>query len=164
MTPEEVRAIIRRGVQEGPEKGWTPKTLQAAWDDIYINGNLALMNEMFAADYVRHDAAQPGIKDLESYLKHITAIRESYPDIRVTIEDSFAAGNRRATRWTWAGTQTGVSPATGLPPTGKHVAFTGITFARIGPDGKAVEEWMEYDMLGLLKQLGFVLTPPEPKK
>jgi len=41
----------------------------------------------------------------------------------------------------------------GIPPTGKHVSFTGIYIARIA-DGKIVEHWGEEDSVSMLQQLG----------
>ena len=49
----------------------------------------------------------------------------------------------------------------GLLLTGKHIEATGITVFHI-VGGKIVEEWNEYDMLGLLRQLG-LLPPRQPK-
>lgn len=46
----------------------------------------------------------------------------------------------------------------GLPPTGKRVAWSGITFYRI-QNGKVVDEVGEEDGLGLLRQLGAIPTP-----
>jgi predicted ester cyclase len=40
-----------------------------------------------------------------------------------------------------------------LPATGKRVEVTGVTIFRI-VNSKIVEEWSEFDMWGLLPQLG----------
>ena len=41
----------------------------------------------------------------------------------------------------------------GAPPTGKDVAFTGITISRC-EGGRIVEEWEITDAVGLLGQIG----------
>lgn len=48
----------------------------------------------------------------------------------------------------------------GIPPAGKHVSGTGIVITRIRT-GQAVESWVNYDMLGVLQQIGVVpaMTP-----
>jgi predicted ester cyclase len=46
----------------------------------------------------------------------------------------------------------------GIPPTGKRVTFTGIWFARL-KGGRLQEQWVSFDALGLLRQLGAI---PEP--
>ena len=43
----------------------------------------------------------------------------------------------------------------GVPATGKKVKFSWITIYRIA-DGKVAEEWLVFDQLGLLQQLGAV--------
>lgn len=45
----------------------------------------------------------------------------------------------------------------GITPTGKRVTITGISIHRIA-SGKIVEEWQEWDSLGLMQQLGVVPT------
>jgi hypothetical protein len=41
----------------------------------------------------------------------------------------------------------------GIPPTGRHIAaITGITIHRFA-DGKLVESWASYDMMGFMQQL-----------
>lgn len=42
----------------------------------------------------------------------------------------------------------------------KSVTSTGITISKIA-NGKIVESWVEWDALGLMKQLGAVVSPPE---
>jgi predicted ester cyclase len=42
-----------------------------------------------------------------------------------------------------------------IPPTGKRIDLTGIDIYRV-VDGKIVEQWIEQDLLGLLRQLGAV--------
>jgi predicted ester cyclase len=43
----------------------------------------------------------------------------------------------------------------GIPPTGKQVTVSGITISRV-KNGKVVEEWSNWDPLGMLQQLGVV--------
>jgi predicted ester cyclase len=48
----------------------------------------------------------------------------------------------------------------GIAPTGKQVTLSGIVIDRI-VSGKIVEEWEEWDSLGMMRQLGIV--PPAAK-
>jgi predicted ester cyclase len=43
----------------------------------------------------------------------------------------------------------------GIHPSGETVTFTGIWFARLN-SGKLVEQWVSFDALGLLRQIGGV--------
>jgi len=63
-----------------------------------------------------------------------------------------------ATRWTATSTHTG--ELMGVPATGNAILVTGITASHI-VDGKVVEEWNEWHLLGLLQQIGAV---PSEKK
>jgi predicted ester cyclase len=60
-----------------------------------------------------------------------------------------------AVRYTGRGTHAGAFM--GIPPTGKQVTFTGIDLFRIA-HGRLAEEWLMFDQLGLLRQLGAVPT------
>jgi hypothetical protein len=57
---------------------------------------------------------------------------------------------------TFAGTHTGEFQ--GLPPTHKHVTFSGLELNRF-EDGRVVEHWFQMDALSLLQQLGLVVLP-----
>jgi predicted ester cyclase len=67
-----------------------------------------------------------------------------------------AEGDKVVVRQTFRGTHTG--GLMGIPPTGKRVAVPGIFITRI-VNGKAVEQWANYDNLGLMQQLGVVPMP-----
>jgi hypothetical protein len=56
------------------------------------------------------------------------------------------------------GTQTGAFQ--GIPATGKAVATSAIAIYRMAST-KVVEQWLEYDMLGLLQQLGVIPAPEQ---
>lgn len=58
-----------------------------------------------------------------------------------------------ATRWTGTGSHRG--ELMGIQPTGKHATVSGMTISRLS-GGKIVEEWSNWDTLGLMQQLGVV--------
>ena len=80
----------------------------------------------------------------------------AFPDLQFTIEDMVAEGDFVVVRHTTRGTHQG--NFRGIPPTGKQVSGTGMFIDRI-VNGKAVEQWINGDDLGLLQQLGVVPTP-----
>jgi predicted ester cyclase len=77
----------------------------------------------------------------------------AFPDVRFTINDQFADGDKVATRWTVTGTNKGA--LMGIPPTGKHSTVSGITIDRY-QNGKAIESFTNWDTLGMFQQLGVV--------
>jgi predicted ester cyclase len=83
----------------------------------------------------------------------ITANRAAFPDLRLTIEDQIAEGDKVVTRFTARGTHRGKLP--GIAPTGKQVTTTAIIINRY-TGGKIAESWINGDILGLLQQLGVI--------
>jgi predicted ester cyclase len=77
----------------------------------------------------------------------------AFPDIQFTIEELLADGDTVVARTTAHGIQTGEFQ--GIPATGAAVTSSGIAIYRL-TGGKIVEQWLEYDQLGLLQQLGVV--------
>jgi predicted ester cyclase len=62
----------------------------------------------------------------------------AHPDLRFTIDDLVAEGDRVAIRWTLRSTNTG--PMLGRPPTGQPVELAAIVIFRI-VDGGIAERW-----------------------
>jgi predicted ester cyclase len=97
----------------------------------------------------------------------IKAMKSAFPDIRFSIDDMVAEGQKVAVRVTARGTNTG--PLVGLPafgrlekpvpPTSRSVTHSAIyVFTLSG--GKIVSYAAELDQVGLLRQLGWTFTPP----
>jgi predicted ester cyclase len=72
------------------------------------------------------------------------------------IEDILAEGDKVAGRIRFRATNTGSFQ--GMPPTGKAVDVTGAGIFRV-VDGRVTDNWVNFDMLGLLQQLGVVQAP-----
>jgi len=136
MSVKENKAIFRRIVEEGFNKG-----------------NLAIVDELVATDHVNHT---DNVHGPEEYKQFITMYRTAFPDLHMTIEDQIAEGDKVVNRWTSRGTHKG--DLMGIPPTGKQTTVTGMYVARI-IGGKIVEEWGNFDALGMMQQLG-VVPPP----
>jgi len=128
------------------------KVLGRRWiEEIWDKGNLAVVNEILASNFVFH-YAPPGVApDREGYKQTLTMYRTSSPDMHYTVDDMVAEGDKVTIRWAGKGTHRGALME--IAPTGKKVTITGISIIRIA-GGKIVEEWTEQDMLGVLQQLG----------
>lgn len=141
MPTEENKAIARRLSEE-----------------VYSRGNLDVADEIYAPGFVGHDPNSPGeMRGSEGVKQLASAYRGAFPDLQVTVEDQVTEGDKVATRWRARGTHQG--ELMGILPTGNRVEMTGINFSRVS-GGKIVEEWYNYDALGLMQQLG-VVPPPE---
>jgi len=124
------------------------------YEEVWNGGNLAVVDEFVAANYVDHDPQPTGaLEGVEGIKQSVTMYRTAFPDAHFTIEDQIAEGDLLVTRWRARGTHQG--PLMGIPPTGKPAMVTGISITRWA-SGKVVEGWTNFDALGLLQQLGAV--------
>jgi predicted ester cyclase len=95
-------------------------------------GNLALADEVLAANFVAHTHPNqaPGP---ESVKQEVKAFRDGFPDARITIGQMIGEGDTVAFRFAVRGTHLG--RFAGFPPTGKEAVLTRVDFVRIA-DGK----------------------------
>ncbi|HYY87259.1 MAG TPA: ester cyclase [Chloroflexota bacterium] len=135
MSPTENKALARRLYEE------------------FSAGNLTKLDQFLAPNVVNHNPA-PGEKPgIEGARQILGMFRAAFPDMRFTVEDQLAEGDKVATRLTVRGTHKG--EAWGTPPTGKQVTVTLIDILRI-TNGKVTERWGNQDDLGLMQQIGAI--------
>jgi steroid delta-isomerase-like uncharacterized protein len=126
------------------------------FEEVVNKRNLAVIDELFATNFVDHSAV-PGIAaDREGLKQYFAMVHSAFPDFHSTLEDMFAEGDKVVQRFTARGTHQG--EFMGIAPTGKQVTIPGIAIHRI-TDGKIVENWVNMDMLSMMQQLG-VIPPP----
>lgn len=89
------------------------------------------------------------------------ALRTSFPDLKFTVEDCFAVGDKVAARVTMSGTQNGEFQ--GMPASGKSFSVQLIDIVRYA-DGKAVERWGSFDAMAFMQQLGMMPAPGMEKE
>jgi len=134
MSTEDNKAHVRRGFEAVNQK------------------NLAVFDELLTPDVVFHSASTT-MQGLEAYKQLLSVYLTAFPDLQFTIEDMIAEGDTVVVRYTTRGTHQG--NFRGIPPTGKQVSGTGMFIDRL-VNGKAVEQWINGDDLGLLQQLGVI--------
>ena len=111
---EEVRAIFDR------------------WEEIWHHGKLELVSETVGPSYVRHEPQGTRTVTPEEYREVIAAVRKRLPDVRFTMHDQAAQGDRAWVRWTMNGTDA---------ETGKPFTRAGLQVYRIA-NGRLVETWL----------------------
>jgi steroid delta-isomerase-like uncharacterized protein len=119
-----------------------------AWE---LADNPDILEEVYAPDVVWHEPDQE-IRGLEQAKKFVSAYKTAFPDMKITVEDVIAEGDKVVSRVTLRGTHQGETEEFG-PPTGRQIEGAGITISRI-EGGKIVEDWDSYDNLTTLQQLG----------
>lgn len=123
--------------------------------------DLDLLDGIFAEDVVVHDMSAPGDIEGVAALKAFYAeSHEGFPDFRIDWDDVILSAGAIVTRWTIEATHAG--DLRGLPPTGRRVRFSGVAIDRV-VDERIVEEWVYFDMLDLLVQLGVAPAPDEQR-
>jgi len=120
--------------------------------------NLDLLDDIYAPEVVVHDCSAPeDIRGLEALKSFYEASHAGFPDFQAHIGDVLVVGNQIVYKWTIEATHAGT--LRGIPPTGKQVSFSGVAIDRLEGD-RVVEEWVYFNVLDLLQQLGFSLVPP----
>jgi steroid delta-isomerase-like uncharacterized protein len=131
----------------------TNKALVRRWWEALNKGNaLAIIEEIYASDYVLHDPSQPApVQGLEGVRGFVSAVLTGFPDTNCTIEELVAEDDKVTQRITARGTHKGEFQ--GIPPTDKPISISLMVISRIA-NNKIAEEWQLVDSLSMLQQLG----------
>jgi len=134
--PEQEVAVVRR---------W--------FEEVWNQGRVELMPELLAADAPVYDVGAPGdvARGPDGFRPAYEKLRGAFPDIHFTIDEAISERDVVAVRWTARMTHCG--DQLGCAPTNNPVTVSGMSFARVR-GGKAVEAWNNWDMMGLLQQIG----------
>ncbi len=111
------------------------------------------LDELCLSDVHVHHPPSPGPTDLATGKQLLVMFLAAFPDVRNTIDEMVAEGDRVVTRGTMRGTHRG--ELMGMPSTGREVTMGWISFDRF-VDGRFAERWVVQDNLGLLQQLGAI--------
>jgi steroid delta-isomerase-like uncharacterized protein len=133
------------------------ETVRALYEQVYSQGSLELIDELYAPDYVEHQANFP--PGLEGVRRVVVALRTGFPDLEVAIEDITAQADKVWVLATMLGTHQG--EIFGVPATGRVIEVRWFDVYQLA-DGKIVAHWGVGDELGLMQQLGFELVLPTP--
>lgn len=126
--------------------------VQERWgEEVATKGNLDVLDEILADDFVDHDPAPdqgPGPEGLKGFFR---TLRTAFPDLKAEVDEMMASDDEVAIRYTISGTHEG--DFMGFAPTGRRVEAAAMQIARF-EDGKVKERWGITDQLGLLRQIG----------
>jgi len=128
------------------------------FDEIWNGGNWATADELYAPEYVNHNPYNPDQgAGPEGFKQRVGGYRSVLHDFDLRIERQIAEGDWVETHWSLRGIHGGALE--GVPPTGKSLYVDGQLLSHI-VDGRFVEEWVHWNTLGLLRQIGAVPPPP----
>lgn len=129
------------------------KALMRHMFELYNKHELDAVYELYSPDF------HVGAFTMEQAKQFDIMLNKAFPDLKCTIMDMAAEGDKVAHLLKLTGTHTGESYM-GIPPTNKKIDLTNTYIARIVND-KIVETVGTGDWWGLLQQLGVIPTMVE---
>jgi steroid delta-isomerase-like uncharacterized protein len=127
------------------------KALVRRWFEEIDRGNLAVIDELLAEDYVDHNPPLPDLPEGREGVRLASELLlQAFPDAVHVIEEQRAEGDRVLTRVLVRGSFT--REFLGFPPSGKPVELRGVAVHRI-EHGRLAEHWAQADMLAFAQQL-----------
>jgi predicted ester cyclase len=123
------------------------------FDDAYNKGNLAVLDDLIAPNYLRHQPPMKDVQGLDNYKKFIADVRKAYSNFEIRLEEILVDGNKTVARIVLSGTHTGRTPTLVAPPTRKEIRMLGCAIST-WENGKIIEEWVYNDYMGLTYQFG----------
>lgn len=132
--------------------------------EVWNEKRLETIHELLAPNAVGIGELEDGgkLQGPDEFATFAKRLHAAFPDIDVTVEDAFGAGDKVVLRWSANMTHSGDD--LGMPASGERVHITGITIARIA-NGQIVEGWDNWDQLAMLKQIGaYQATQADLKK
>jgi steroid delta-isomerase-like uncharacterized protein len=136
--------------------------VQRILSEFWQKGNVAVLDELLAADCINHEQSNPELRGKEACKQWATDVRvanrQGFPDFEITVEDMVAEDDKVVKRFVFQGTHSG--QFAGIPPTGKRVTMRGITLYRL-TQGRVSEIYWNYDVFGLLQQVGAIPAPDQ---
>ena len=118
------------------------------FEEIWSKANFPVLTEVTGYEQERLDRMKQGISRMHS----------AFPDIKYTVQEMVAEGDKVMAYWTATGTHKG--EFRGVPATGKQINYRGFDLYRLS-GGKIVERFGGFnDDLMLLQHIGAVTPPP----
>ncbi len=133
------------------------------YEGLWNGRDLSVADEIIAGECVTHQlrsgAECVGVRrGAEEAKRHVGEWVKGFPDLRFTVEQLVAEGDRVVSVCVMRGTHEGVWM--GVAPTGREVSIR-LTVVQRVEGGKIVEDWVQVEALGLFQQLGLVPSSEE---
>lgn len=172
---EETWGEVERGIGQEPPQS-LPQRHSERFDiedfvrrsahEIFNRRMVGMIDEYYTEDYLCHGASGRELLGTEEYKAEVLTALAAFPDATFHVDHLIQSGDEQngyktSAVWTMLGTHAG--PSIYGPATGRRVKMTGIT-NHLVKDGKFVEEWTEFDELGLMRQLYVARTTREAMK
>ncbi len=124
------------------------------YEEVWNQRKLGVVDELLSASHALQDPNRPGSQvGPELYKRRVAELIRGFPDLRFTIEDTIAEGEKFVACWMFSGTHQGEFME--VRATGKKISVEGITIHHI-KNGKILDSCTQWDALGLMRQLGAI--------
>lgn len=128
----------------------TERNLGRLWfEEVWNKRRREAIAEILAPGAVIHDGATDA-KGPQGFYPFYDLMGATFSDLRITVHDTIAEHDLSCVRWSCVAKHTG--DGLGIPATGKSVHTTGMSLLKVA-DGRIVETWQNWDMLGLMEQI-----------
>ena len=118
---------------------------------LFNEGKVARAGEFLQSGFVDHSPWPEQSADIAGFKAGLQAMRESFPDLHVSIERTVAQDNMITAHLKMTGTQKGAFM--GAPASNKSFSIDAIDMVRMD-NGRIVEHWGLIDTAALAAQLG----------
>jgi predicted ester cyclase len=130
-------------------------------EEVFGKGNVDAYDAYCGPGYTIHDPASGGDLDLEGEKALAAMYKTAFPDLTPTVLRQWIDQDGDTVTTVWSMTGTHLGPLQGLEPTGRRCTATGCSISHFEA-GRCVEEWVQWDALGLMRQLGVAPGAEEP--
>lgn len=123
--------------------------------EVWNEQRLDQIHELWAEGGVAYGLTEGGADDVHGPNEWQTLVEnmlKEFEDFRIDVEDTVTEGEKVAVRWILTGTYVGDVLVAGVEK-GQQVRVVGMTMARVR-EGKIIEGWNVWDILGMIRQLG----------
>jgi len=120
-------------------------------EEVVNTGDLDKVSEFIDPMYKDHNDKENDITGIDGAKAHIIAVRSTYPDLKVTIEQQISEGDIVMSRFIANATHQG--EWLGMKPTHKPIVIHGVNIDRI-KSNKIIEHWGMANSLEALLAIG----------
>jgi steroid delta-isomerase-like uncharacterized protein len=126
--------------------------IRRIFDGVYLDGNVALVDELFTDDFTDHDVPAGYKSDKEGQRQLTQQVLEGFSDRKLEFDDLMETTDERIVHnWAMIGTHSG--EFLGIPASGQQVRVHGVDVYRC-ENGKVAEHWGAFDMSDFIEKTG----------
>ncbi len=143
----------------GAEQDRNKEVVSRLYQEVWNDGNIEVANELVHEDFEDHPPTRfwdLNLRGPQALTDAVVQFHTAMPDFRDRAEHIVAEGDEVVYLGEISGTLQG--ELFGFKPTGKSMKVWGVNFFRM-EDGKVRERWGQFDVLGMVSQLGLAPGP-----